>query len=97
MTDIEILRSLAFPQMLDRRDNVELCHTNTCQWILDLAKYQSWRRESPGLLWIKGKPGSGKFTSLIQKIQDRIQRRVYFTKYDITDVYNRLRIKEDDK
>lgn len=25
----------------------------------DLEKYQSWRSESRGLLWIKGKPGAG--------------------------------------
>lgn len=60
--DDEILRSLAFPQMLDRRENVEPCHTNTCQWILDLEAYQSWRSGSRGLLWIKGKPGAGKST-----------------------------------
>ncbi|KAJ6133135.1 hypothetical protein N7471_008350 [Penicillium samsonianum] len=63
--DHEILRSLAFPQMLDRRENVEPCHTNTCQWILDLEKYQSWRSEPRGLLWIKGKPGAGKSTLMV--------------------------------
>ncbi|CAI7642316.1 unnamed protein product, partial [Penicillium viridicatum] len=51
--------------MLDRRENVEPCHTNTCQWILDLEKYQSWRSESRGLLWIKGKPGAGKSTLML--------------------------------
>ncbi|CAI7576728.1 unnamed protein product, partial [Penicillium glandicola] len=62
---VEILRSLAFSQMLDRRENVEPCHTNTCEWILDLEKYQSWRSESRGLLWIKGKPGAGKSTLMV--------------------------------
>ncbi|CAG7956104.1 unnamed protein product [Penicillium salamii] len=61
----EILRSLAFPQMLDRRENVEPCHINTCEWILDLEKYQSWRNESRGLFWIKGKPGAGKSTLML--------------------------------
>ncbi|KAJ5548418.1 hypothetical protein N7513_005652 [Penicillium frequentans] len=61
-TNHEVLRSLAFPQMLDRRDNIEPCHTNTCQWILELEKYKSWRSQSCGLLWIKGKPGAGKST-----------------------------------
>ncbi|KAJ5346185.1 hypothetical protein N7452_004189 [Penicillium brevicompactum] len=51
--------------MLDRRENVEPCHNNTCQWILDLEKYQSWRSESRGLLWIKGKPGAGKSTLML--------------------------------
>jgi len=34
---------------------------------------------------------------LIQEIQDRIQGSIYFTKYDITNIYNRLRIKENDE
>jgi hypothetical protein len=61
----EVLESLAFPQMLDRRDNIEPCHTNTCKWILDLEEYQSWRSQSHGLLWIKGKPGVGKSTLMV--------------------------------
>ncbi|KAJ5272401.1 hypothetical protein N7478_007526 [Penicillium angulare] len=60
--DAELRRSLAFPHMLDRRDNIEPCHTNTCQWILELDEYQSWRNQSCGLLWVKGKPGAGKST-----------------------------------
>jgi ankyrin repeat protein len=51
--------------MLDRRENVEPRHTNTCQWILDLEKYQSWISKSRGLLWIKGKPGAGKSTLMV--------------------------------
>ncbi|KAJ5894868.1 hypothetical protein N7495_006559 [Penicillium taxi] len=71
-TDHEVLRSLAFPQMLDRRDNIERCHTNTCQWILDLEKYKSWR-QSRGLLWIKGKPGAGKST-LMAFLHDKVEK-----------------------
>ncbi|KAJ5110886.1 hypothetical protein N7532_001421 [Penicillium argentinense] len=61
-TDSGVLRSLAFPQMLDRRDNIKPCHTNTCQWILDLDSFKNWKSQSRGLLWIKGKPGAGKST-----------------------------------
>ncbi|KAJ5798446.1 uncharacterized protein N7503_007742 [Penicillium pulvis] len=68
----EVLRSLAFPQMLDRRDNIEPCHTNTCHWILELEKYKSWRSQSCGLLWIKGKPGAGKST-LMAFLHDRLK------------------------
>ncbi|KAJ5927154.1 hypothetical protein N7516_008927 [Penicillium verrucosum] len=71
-TDNEILESLAFPQMLDRRDNIEPCHTNTCKWILDLEEYQSWRSQSHGLLWIKGKPGAGKSTLMVF-LHDKLQ------------------------
>lgn len=58
--------------MLDRRDNIEPCYTNTCQWILDLEEYQSWRSQSHGLLWIKGKPGAGKST-LMAFLHDKLQ------------------------
>ncbi|KAJ5703720.1 hypothetical protein N7493_010858 [Penicillium malachiteum] len=71
-TDNELLRSLAFPQMLDRRDNIEACHTNTCEWILELDEYQSWRNQPRGLLWIKGKPGAGKST-LMLFLHDRLK------------------------
>ncbi|KAJ6004615.1 hypothetical protein N7540_012984 [Penicillium herquei] len=72
-TDNEILESLAFPQMLDRRDNIEPCHTNTCKWVLELEEYQSWRSQSHGLLWVKGKPGSGKSTLMVF-LHDKLQR-----------------------
>ncbi|KAJ9484874.1 hypothetical protein VN97_g8488, partial [Penicillium thymicola] len=72
-TDNDVLESLAFPQMLDRRDNIEPCHTNTCKWILELEEFQSWRSQSHGLLWIKGKPGSGKSTLMVF-LHDKLQR-----------------------
>ncbi|KAJ5239541.1 hypothetical protein N7468_004160 [Penicillium chermesinum] len=70
-TDNELLRSLAFPQMLDRRDNIEARHTNTCEWILELDEYQSWRNQPCGLLWVKGKPGAGKSTLMVF-LRDRL-------------------------
>ncbi|KAK5075728.1 hypothetical protein LTR70_010043 [Exophiala xenobiotica] len=60
--DDDILASFAFPQMFDRRNNVEQPHVNTRQWILDLEEYKCWKTQPRGLLWIKGKPGSGKST-----------------------------------
>ncbi|CAG8274418.1 unnamed protein product [Penicillium salamii] len=61
-TDRGFLRSLSFPEMLDRRDNIAPCHTDTCRWILDLDDFKNWKIQSRGLLWIKGKPGAGKST-----------------------------------
>ena len=48
--------------MLDRRDNIEPWHVNTCEWILELDEYLSWKSQPRGLLWIKGNPGAGKST-----------------------------------
>ncbi|KAJ5280461.1 hypothetical protein N7478_005833 [Penicillium angulare] len=45
-----VLTSLAFPEMLDRRENIESWHINTCQWILELDEYKSWKRQLRGLL-----------------------------------------------
>ncbi|KAJ5408324.1 hypothetical protein N7509_002207 [Penicillium cosmopolitanum] len=60
----ELLRSLVFSQMLDRRDNIEPRHINTCEWILELDEYKSWRSQPRGLLWIKRNPGTGKSTMM---------------------------------
>ncbi|EPS29815.1 hypothetical protein PDE_04765 [Penicillium oxalicum 114-2] len=60
--DTEIIRSLAFPQMRDRRDHIEPWYRNTCRWILEREECRSWREQPRGLLWIAGKPGSGKST-----------------------------------
>ncbi|KAK5069378.1 hypothetical protein LTR51_008628 [Lithohypha guttulata] len=62
MYDADILASLAFPQMFDRRNNVGQPHANTCKWILGLEEYKCWKTQPCGLLWIKGKPGAGKST-----------------------------------
>ncbi|KAJ5945960.1 hypothetical protein N7454_002799 [Penicillium verhagenii] len=58
--------------MLDRKDNVEKCHTNTCQWIFERDEYQSWKNNSRGFLWIKGKPGAGKST-LMKFLHESLQ------------------------
>jgi hypothetical protein len=51
--------------MLDRRDNIQPPHAKTCRWIFELEKYKSWRSQSNGLLWIKGKAGAGKSTLML--------------------------------
>ena len=61
------LASLAFPEMTRRQDNIEQPNDATCVWILQDTSYKSWLSVEPQenrarLLWIKGKPGSGKST-----------------------------------
>lgn len=34
----------------------------TCEWLFRHENYQTWLSQHQGLLWIKGKPGSGKST-----------------------------------
>ncbi|CAG8133409.1 unnamed protein product [Penicillium olsonii] len=71
--DKDVRRSLAFPEMFDRKDNLDPRHGNTCQWILELEEYRSWRSRPCGLLWIKGKPGAGKST-LMAFLHNRLER-----------------------
>jgi hypothetical protein len=61
------VESLRFPELHNRQAAIERAADETCTWILADHRYQAWigRQEldkSHGLLWIKGKPGSGKST-----------------------------------
>src|SRR4051812_33371683 len=50
-----------------RQAVIENAEANTCGWLFQGSRYQDWLdsqqlKRSRGLLWIKGKPGSGKPT-----------------------------------
>ncbi|KAH6712632.1 ankyrin repeat-containing domain protein [Leptodontidium sp. MPI-SDFR-AT-0119] len=56
------LQSLAFPEISYRRQEADKAFSHTCEWILQHRFYTIWLGGKRGLLWIKGKPGSGKST-----------------------------------
>ena len=56
------LQSLAFPEMNYWPKVADKAHPGTCGWILNHTCYQKWINSRHGLLWINGKPGSGKST-----------------------------------
>ncbi|KAL7934394.1 ankyrin repeat-containing domain protein [Trichoderma chlorosporum] len=56
------LQSLAFEQMQERGNDIEHAVQGTCEWLLSHETYINWATSHEGLLWIKGKPGSGKST-----------------------------------
>ncbi|OAG42284.1 hypothetical protein AYO21_03452 [Fonsecaea monophora] len=61
------LETLSFSEMGVRQATIEHAQTGTCRWILEDLHYKAWVNcpdldQSHGLLWIKGKPGSGKST-----------------------------------
>lgn len=66
----ECLKSLAFPEMEDRFNDIERAAEGTCKWLLGHNKYREWADASRGLLCIKGKPGSGKSTLLRYAVGD---------------------------
>jgi ankyrin repeat domain-containing protein 50 len=45
-----------------REDEVQEAYADSCGWILTHEVYKNWINDKHGLLWIKGKPGSGKST-----------------------------------
>jgi len=67
----DCLRSLAFPEMKSRFNDIEHAATGTCEWLLGHERYTSWAACDRGLLWVKGKPGSGKSTLLKYALDKR--------------------------
>ena len=50
-----------------RQLEVQNARKDSCNWILQHTAYKEWLKDRHGLLWIQGKPGSGKST-LMKKI-----------------------------
>ncbi len=48
--------------MQDRSNDIDCATAGTCEWLHQHKTYRSWAASDRGLLWIKGKPGSGKST-----------------------------------
>ncbi|KPA35726.1 hypothetical protein FLAG1_11555 [Fusarium langsethiae] len=61
-TDTACLKSLAFENMDGRQVKIDDATEGTCQWLLEHKTLIEWTNKKRGLLWIKGKPGSGKST-----------------------------------
>lgn len=73
--DQAFLRSLSFPEMDRRYHSVDPAVANTCQWFLDHEHYKEWESisshaASRRLLWLRGKPGSGKSTIMKRALSD---------------------------
>lgn len=61
------LQSLWFPGINSRYDGLEDPAAQTCQWLFEHESFKDWltsesRGKHQGLLWLRGKPGSGKST-----------------------------------
>lgn len=61
------MKSLEFPRMDARVNNVKKALNNTCTWLFRHKHFAEWHsgqtlRQHNGFLWIKGKPGCGKST-----------------------------------
>jgi hypothetical protein len=56
-----------------RQDEVIDVRADSCTWILQHKEYKRWIEDDHGLLWIEGKPGSGKST-LMKRIFQTFNR-----------------------
>ncbi|KAI0817884.1 hypothetical protein GGR55DRAFT_694079 [Xylaria sp. FL0064] len=59
---IDCLQSLAFPEMISRHNDILIARNGTYTWLQSHPSFQDWCSRFRALLWIKGKPGSGKST-----------------------------------
>ncbi|KAI0877125.1 hypothetical protein GGS24DRAFT_448869 [Hypoxylon argillaceum] len=63
----QLLESLRFDQIDDRKLNIRKAHRSTCGWFLKTQPYTDWAQKNTlrtdcNFLWIIGKPGAGKST-----------------------------------
>ena len=75
---LELMDALAFKGMTDRLMAIGPACAETCIWFLHRPEYTSWRDPARrhthnGVLWIKGKAGTGKST-LMRYIHDHAQQ-----------------------
>jgi ankyrin repeat protein/nucleoside phosphorylase len=74
------LMSLYFSELEDRLQNIRDSLPETCNWLFEDPTYSHWYKRQNlenhhGLLWIKGKPGSGKST-LVKQAYHRAQQQL---------------------
>lgn len=77
------METLSFPEMNHRGADIENAAEGTCKWIVDHPVYRQWSTNGQGLLWVKGKPGSGKST-LIKYIIRQLERTTSTPTLNIT-------------
>ena len=68
------LDSLAFREMNYRQQEVKDTRLDSYEWVFHHDTYKEWESNGGGLLWIQGKPGSGKST-LMKKIFQSLSKQ----------------------
>ncbi len=74
------LTSLHFHSSNNRGQRLEKPTIGTCSWLFSEKRYMDWldnqnQTDSCGLLWIKGKPGSGKSTLVREAYLDALKKQ----------------------
>ena len=91
VTAKQMMDSLSFPQMDFRYVTIQAAHRQTCQWLFETAEYRRWRdpelrQAHHGLLWVKGKPGSGKST--MSKVALQYAQKTYVDEKNLCFFFN---------
>ncbi|TGJ79046.1 hypothetical protein E0Z10_g9716 [Xylaria hypoxylon] len=86
-----LMMSLKFDQLDARHMSIKIAYAETCKWLLTKREYMDWvdqnkLDEHHGLLWIKGKPGTGKST--LMKFALSEFRRAHKTRLAIYFFFN---------
>ena len=86
-----LMMSLKFDQLDARHMSIKIAYAETCKWLLTKREYMDWvdqnkLSEHHGLLWIKGKPGTGKST--LMKFALSEFRRAHKTRLAIHFFFN---------
>lgn len=78
---LDCLKSFSFEKMDARQINIQQPLSETCEWIFKTTEYKEWSSRQNlevhhGILWIKGKPGSGKSTLMKQVVQRSLNSHI---------------------
>ena len=70
----ECLQCLKFDEMFLRRNRIAPAETGTNSWIWSHRSYLEWAKRASGILWIEGKPGSGKSVLAMSILKRLLQK-----------------------
>lgn len=66
-------QALSFPEMYNRLHEIPDATFGTCSWIIRNTDFEKWVNAQCRLLWIKGKPGTGKSTIMKYLWENRLK------------------------
>lgn len=73
LIDTECLRTLSFPEIDRRQNDVTWAREGTLEWIWE-GQFRDWVNQGNGVFYISGKPGSGKSTLMKQILQRLLEQ-----------------------
>jgi protein SERAC1 len=74
----ECLNALSPPGLSFKETQPTASYPGTCLWLYDIPAFRAWHHRQNGsknkILWIKGRPGSGK-TILLKSLRNRVEKQ----------------------